>query len=136
MTLWRALLAAIAEDFDRLPASVLVRGHATHPSSYLVAAWLHHQLGVPVSRETDPEAQTVTQVSFLFDDGTEVSLSRPASSSVARLARPGLDDAPASLPRRSVQDCLMEELRRLDPDAYYGRLLTQEVPLIPLGAEQ
>ena len=30
----------------------------------------------------------------------------------------------------------MEELRRLDPDAYYGRLLTQEVPLIPLGAEQ
>ena len=136
VTLWRAMLAAIAEDFDRLPSSVLVRGHATHPSSYLVAAWLHHQLGVPVSRETDPEAQTVTQVSFLFDDGTEVSLSRPASSSVARLARPGLDDAPASLPRRSVQDCLMEELRRLDPDAYYGRLLTQEVPLIPLGAEQ
>ena len=31
VTLWRALLAAIAEDFDRLPTSIRVAGNATHP---------------------------------------------------------------------------------------------------------
>ena len=33
-----------------------------------------------------------------------------------------------NLARRSVQDSLMEDLRRLDPDVYYGQLLTTELP--------
>ena len=128
VTLWRALLAAIAEDFDRLPASIRVAGNATHPSPFLVAAWLHHQLGVPVDRIVDPEAHTITDITFFFDDDTTVSLSRSATSSVARLSRPGLEDRSVNLARRSVQDSLMEDLRRLDPDVYYGELLTTELP--------
>ena len=85
VTLWRALLAAVAEDFDRLPSSIRVAGNATHPSPFLVAAWLHHQLGVPVERVVDPEALTITDITFFFDDDTTVSLSRSATSSVARL---------------------------------------------------
>ncbi len=119
VTLWRALLAAVAEDFDRLPTSVRVAGNATHPS---------HQLGVPVERVVAPEAHTITDITFFFDDDTTVSLSRSATSSVARLSRPGLEDRNVNLARRSVQDSLMEDLRRLDPDVYYGELLTTELP--------
>mgnify|MGYP001787885378 CR=1 FL=1 len=122
------LLAAVAEDFDRLPSSIRVAGNATHPSPFLVAAWLHHQLGVPVERVVDPEALTITDITFFFDDDTTVSLSRSATSSVARLSRPGLEDRSVNLARRSVQDSLMEALRRLDPDVYYGELLTTELP--------
>ena len=128
VTLWRALLAAVAEDFDRLPTSIRVAGNATHPSPFLVAAWLHHQLGVPVDRIVDREAHTITDITFSFDDDTSVSLSRSATSSVARLSRPGLEDRNVNLARRSVQDSLMEDLRRLDPDVYYGELLTTELP--------
>lgn len=128
VTLWRALLTAVAEDFDRLPTSIRVAGNATHPSPFLVAAWLHHQLGVPVDRIVDREAHTITDITFFFDDDTTVSLSRSATSSVARLSRPGLEDRSVNLARRSVQDSLMEDLRRLDPDVYYGELLTTELP--------
>lgn len=128
VTLWRALLAAVAEDFNRLPTSIRVAGNATHPSPFLVAAWLHHQLGVPVDRIVDREAHTITDITFFFDDDTTVSLSRSATSSVARLSRPGLEDRSVNLARRSVQDSLMEDLRRLDPDVYYGELLTTELP--------
>ena len=135
VTLWRALLAAVAEDFDRLPTSIRVAGNATHPSPFLVAAWLHHQLGVPVERFVDPEALTITDITFFFDDDTTVSLSRSASSSVARLSRPGLEDRSVNLARRSVQDSLMEDLRRMDPDVYYGELLTKELPRLAACSE-
>ena len=135
VTLWRALLAAIAEDFDRLPTSIRVAGNATHPSPYLVAAWLHHQLGVPVERVVDADALTITDITFFFDDDTTVSLSRSASSSVARLSRPGLEDRSVNLARRSVQDSLMEDLRRLDPDVYYGELLTKELLCLAVSSE-
>ena len=135
VTLWRALLAAVAEDFDRLPTSIRVAGNATHPSPFLVAAWLHHQLGVPVDRIVDREAHTITDITFFFDDDTTVSLSRSATSSVARLSRPGLEDRSVNLARRSVQDSLMEDLRRLDPDVYYGQLLTTELPRLAASSE-
>ena len=135
VTLWRALLAAVAEDFDRLPTSIRVAGNATHPSPFLVAAWLHHQLGVPVDRIVDREAHTITDITFFFDDDTTVSLSRSATSSVARLSRPGLEDRSVNLARRSVQDSLMEDLRRLDPDVYYGELLTTELPRLAASSE-
>ena len=135
VTLWRALLAAVAEDFDRLPTSIRVAGNATHPSPFLVAAWLHHQLGVPVDRIVDREAHTITDITFFFDDDTTVSLSRSATSSVARLSRPGLEDRSVNLARRSVQDSLMEDLRRLDPDVYYGELLTKELPRLAASSE-
>ncbi|WP_115727336.1 glucose-6-phosphate dehydrogenase assembly protein OpcA [Actinomyces culturomici] len=136
VTLWRALLAAVAHEFPEPPVSALVTGHETHPSSFLVAAWIRRQFGIEVERVTDPEALTITGVHFRFADDSEVSLQRSATSSVAHLHRTGLETADVNLPRRSVQDCLMEELRRLDPDAYYGALLTEELPLLPEARER
>ena len=83
----------------------------------------------------DPEALTITDITFFFDDDTTVSLSRSASSSVARLSRPGLEDRSVNLARRSVQDSLMEDLRRMDPDVYYGELLTKELPRLAACSE-
>ncbi|MET3143213.1 MULTISPECIES: OpcA/G6PD domain-containing protein, partial [unclassified Arthrobacter] len=33
-----------------------------------------------------------------------------------------------SLPRRSLKDCLAEELRRLDPDEVFGEVITIGLP--------
>lgn len=123
VTLWRALLASIAEDFTQMPTHIRVTGHQTHPSSFLIATWLQGQSGIPADWEHDPSAETVTGVHFDFEDGSYTSLTREAGHSVAYLARTGLDTAPVNLPRRSVEDCLMEELRRLAPDTFYGRIL-------------
>lgn len=123
VTLWRALLASIVEDFTQLPTRIRVTGHQTHPSSFLIATWLQRQSGIPAQWEHDPHAETVTGVHFEFADGSCTSLTRECGLSVAHLARTGLDTAPVNLPRRSVQDCLMEELRRLAPDTFYGHIL-------------
>ncbi|WP_043535087.1 glucose-6-phosphate dehydrogenase assembly protein OpcA [Actinomyces polynesiensis] len=131
VTLWRALLATVVEGFDRAPELITVTGHATHPSAFLVAAWLQRRTGVRTVHEADPSARTITGVHFSFADGAEVSLTRRAVSQVAHLSRSGLDTTYVNLPRRSVQDCLMEELRRLDPDVFYSEVLTEDLPRLP-----
>jgi glucose-6-phosphate dehydrogenase assembly protein OpcA len=44
---------------------------------------------------------------------------------VGTLSQPGQPTQDVSLPRRSLRDCLAEELRRLDPDDLYGQVLTE-----------
>ncbi len=130
VTQWRAVLATIIEQFREVPTDIVVTGNATHPSSFLIAAWLRHCLRVPARRETDPDpaAQTVTGVHFMFADGKEIALTRHPGSSVAHLTRIDLEPTEVNLARRSIQDCLMEELRRLDPDTFYGHILLEDIP--------
>jgi glucose-6-phosphate dehydrogenase assembly protein OpcA len=52
-----------------------------------------------------------------------VELTRP-DGKIATLSQPGQPDRMIALARRSVPDCLSEELRRLDPDEIYGAALT------------
>jgi glucose-6-phosphate dehydrogenase assembly protein OpcA len=49
---------------------------------------------------------------------------------VARLSQPGQPTHDLSLPRRSLRDCLAEELRRLDPDDLYGEVITKGLGLL------
>lgn len=134
ITLWRALLATLVEDFEEIPERIRVTGHATHPSSFLIAAWLDYKLDIPTIHEVDADAQTITGVHFEFADGREVALTRRAGSQVAHLQRSGFDTAFVNLPRRAVQDCLMEELRRLDPDVFYGNIL-EALERIPFNSK-
>ncbi|WP_051259469.1 glucose-6-phosphate dehydrogenase assembly protein OpcA [Schaalia suimastitidis] len=127
ITLWRALLAGIVSAFPAPVSSVTVRGNATHPSSYLIAVWLNRMLNVPTEHQIDADAETITDVAFELADGTTASLSRSARGKVAHLSRTGLATMDVNLARRSVQDCLMEELRRLDPDVFYGKILTENL---------
>jgi glucose-6-phosphate dehydrogenase assembly protein OpcA len=51
-----------------------------------------------------------------------VDLMRP-DGRTATLRQPGQPDRLIALARRTVPDCLAEELRRLDPDEVYGEAL-------------
>ena len=55
-----------------------------------------------------------------------VDLSRPAGG-IATLQQPNQPVHDISLPRRSLRDCLAEELRRLDPDDLYGDVIQNGV---------
>ena len=129
-TRWRALLAAA---LDLPPAdevqSVVVRGAADSPSTDLIAAWLRRALDCPVEREQVGEAGMHSVV--LERESGRIELSRPEGA-VAVLSQPNEPDHTLSLPRRSIDECLSEELRRLDPDAVYGEVISsvtvQQVP--------
>jgi glucose-6-phosphate dehydrogenase assembly protein OpcA len=54
---------------------------------------------------------------------------------VARLKQPSQPTHDIAMPRRSLRDCLAEELRRLDPDEVYGRVVTEGLPQIIVTAK-
>ena len=48
-------------------------------------------------------------------------------SNIATLVQPNQPTHDISLPRRSLRDCLAEELRRLDPDDLFGEVIVHGV---------
>ena len=53
-----------------------------------------------------------------------IVLERPTPG-VAVLTQPGQPSHDLSFPRRTLRECLAEELRGLDPDVLYGRVITK-----------
>lgn len=122
LTQWRALLAA-ALDFpphDEVTGA-LVAGEQVSPSTDLLAGWLVTRLGVKVKRSPASRGQGMSLVRLTRASGP-VELVRP-DGKTATLSQPGQPDRMIALARRSVPDCLAEELRRLDPDDTYGEAL-------------
>lgn len=126
LTLWRTQLAAVLDQppFETI-TSARVSAAPSSPSARLLAVWLQVQLEVPVEYK---------EIHSANHDGSirEVVLSRASGDIVlsrdnigfARLVQPGQPAHEVTLPRRSLRDCLAEELRRLDPDVVYGRVIT------------
>ena len=54
----------------------------------------------------------------------DILLERPEPG-IALLTQPGQPDHDLPLPRRTLRECLAEELRRLDPDVLYGRVISE-----------
>jgi glucose-6-phosphate dehydrogenase assembly protein OpcA len=50
-----------------------------------------------------------------------------AIPNIATLKQPGQPTHDIALPRRSLRDCLAEELRRLDPDWLFGEVIRNGV---------
>ncbi|MGO4103203.1 glucose-6-phosphate dehydrogenase assembly protein OpcA [Leifsonia sp. YAF41] len=129
LTLWRAQLAAVLDQppYETITA-VEVTGAADSPSTALLAAWLQMQLKVPVDYEltTGPLANGIHGVSLTRESGV-ISLEREVPD-VATLAQPGQPTQDLTLKRRSLRDCLSDELRRLDPDELYGEVITHGLP--------
>ena len=126
LTLWRAQLAAVLDQPPYEPiTAVQVKGSSDSPSTLLLAAWLQLQLQVPVEYQlTLPdEAPIGIHGVTLFRASGPIQLERP-SSTIATLTQPGQPVHDISLPRRSLRDCLAEELRRLDPDDLFGKVVT------------
>lgn len=135
LTLWRIQLAGILDNLDaRELTSVTVDGAPDSPSTLLLAAWLTLGLRIPVTIAHSKRGRGIRAVRLRRADG-DIVLSR-SQSEVARLYRQGRPVQRISLPRRSDQDCLAEELRRLDPDEVFGAVLHDGLPRTDLSAVQ
>jgi glucose-6-phosphate dehydrogenase assembly protein OpcA len=122
LTNWRAMLAAALDlpPYEKITAAA-VTGEADSPSTDLLAAWLAVCLRIPVSRLKATSGEGIVRVVLERRSGN-VELVRP-DGKVGTLTQAGQPDRKIALQRRSVRDCLSEELRRLDPDEIYAETL-------------
>jgi glucose-6-phosphate dehydrogenase assembly protein OpcA len=119
LTNWRIQLAAVLDQPDSSPVTaVAVEGAVDSPSTFMLAAWLQRALNANVTIVEHPPGTGIRGVRLSRASG-DIRLIRPGST-VAELTQPGQPTQRISLPRRSLQDCLVEELRRLDPDDVFG----------------
>jgi glucose-6-phosphate dehydrogenase assembly protein OpcA len=125
LTLWRAQLAAVLDQPPFEPVTkVEVHGAADSPSTALLAAWLKLQLKTDVVLEVSSKAHGVSGIQgvVLHRKSGTIELERMLPN-VATLVQPNQPTHHISLPRRSLRDCLAEELRRLDPDELFGEVI-------------
>ena len=129
-TLWRGLIAATLDQPPFEPVHhAVVRGEATHPSLDLMAAWLAWALRCPVEIDRIAGAPAITEVRLDRASGSIV-LDRP-DGKTAELHQPGQPSHRIALPIRELKECLVEELRRLDPDVVYGEVLVKGLAKVP-----
>jgi len=125
LTLWRAQLAAILDQppYDAV-TSVEVSGAPDSPSTDLLAAWLQLKLKVDVKIVRQPRGKSVNGIKGvkLVRKSGDIEIVRRVPD-VATLIQPTQPTREISLPRRSDRDCLSEDLRRLDPDELFGKVI-------------
>lgn len=134
LTLWRTQLAAV---LDQPPYEPIIEAHVTStpdfPAAKMLAAWLQLQLQVPVTcnlTHTGLNWRGIHGVRLVRKSG-DIELTR-VEPTTARLKQPDQPNHDISMPLRSLRDCLAEELRRLDPDEVYGRVVTEGLPQIKM----
>lgn len=127
LTLWRAQLAAILDQppYDAITA-IEVTGAVDSPSTDLLAAWLELQLKVKVSLIRTARGKAVSGIRGvkLIRKSGDIEIVRNVPD-VATLIQPTQPTREISLPRRSLRDCLSEDMRRLDPDDLFGKVITK-----------
>jgi glucose-6-phosphate dehydrogenase assembly protein OpcA len=127
LTLWRAQLAAILDQppFDPVTA-VEVTGAVDSPSTDLLAAWLELKLKVRVKLIRTARGKVVSGIRGvrLIRKSGNIEIVRNVPD-VATLIQPTQPTREITLPRRSLRDCLSEDLRRLDPDDLFGIVVTK-----------
>ena len=124
LTTWRGLLAAALDQppYERVD-HVTVSGASDSPSTDLLAGWLAESLRCPVLRTRTSAGTGMSSVRMERRSGN-IDLVR-ADSPVATLMQPGQPERRIGLHRRSIAECLAEELRRLETDAIYEAALTR-----------
>lgn len=124
ITLWRAQIAALFEQhLDRKVTQLTVIGSGQSPSAELLGMWLEQRLGVKAMFErtlNGSEVEGISGVRVAFDSG---SLEVIRLEQVAQISQVGAPDSSVLLPRRSDQDCLVEDMRFLGEDEVYGSVL-------------
>lgn len=125
LTLWRAQLAAVLDQppFDPI-TKVIVTGASDSPSTDLLAAWLGVKLNVQVELVRTIRGKAVSGIKGvkLVRESGDIEIVRNTPD-VATLIQPAQPTRDINLPRRSLRDCLIEDLRRLDSDDAFGNLL-------------
>lgn len=127
LTRWREYLAAILDQPGFGPVtSVEVVGGPESPSTRILAAWLELALEVPTTcrlERDDSPLGGVRSVTLHSASGA-AQLERVAPDR-AVLRQPGQPEHNIVLPRRTLRECVAEELRILDEDAMYGRVVAK-----------
>lgn len=126
ITLWRAQLAALFDQhLEREVRAVEVIGSDLSPSAELLAKWLELRLRVNVAIEHKLDGESVEGIAGVrihFADGDLVIIRR---GEVAEIDQTGAPHSSVLLPRRSNQDCLVEDMRFLGEDEVFGEVLTK-----------
>ena len=125
LTLWRAQLAAILDQPPYDPITkVIVTGAVDSPSTDLLAAWLGLKLNVEVELVRTDRGKAVSGIKgvILRRESGDIEIVRNVPD-VATLIQPLQPTRDINLPRRSLRDCLIEDLRRLDSDDAFGALI-------------
>lgn len=124
ITLWRSQLAALFEQHKtRTVKTIEVLGSSSSPSARLLALWLELRLTARsevVNEVSGFEVEGIAGVKILFTDGFLEIL---RSAEVANIFQTGSPDSSVLLPKRSDQDCLIEDMRFLGEDEVYGEVL-------------
>jgi glucose-6-phosphate dehydrogenase assembly protein OpcA len=129
LTSWRGLLASMLDQPPYEPIlSAVVAGADDSPSTDMLAGWLAMSLKCPVTRRKTKAGEGMHSVTLERKSGA-LALSRDEGIT-ATLSAPGQPDRQVALPRRSLRDCLAEELRRLDSDDVYYDVLRKGLPLV------
>lgn len=118
VTLWRGLVAATLDTTSHAPISARVLGNTSHPSLRLLAGWLASTLDIPATIAPFEDAQQIATVELTTHHGA-IRLHRPPGSSTLTLTTPDQPEHHVPLPVRSLSECLVEDLRRLDSDVTY-----------------
>jgi glucose-6-phosphate dehydrogenase assembly protein OpcA len=137
VTRWREQLAAVLDQPPYEPVTAVeVRGAADSPSTAFLAAWLRLALDVPVDWTYLDESEWASGIKSvrLVRQSGDTLLERPEPG-VAILTQPGQPSHELAFPRRSLRECLAEELRSLDPDLLYGRVITEGWALLEGGQQ-
>ena len=132
LTLWRAQFAALLDQppYEEIK-SVEVVGDMENPSVLLLGAWFRQQLGCRVVMEHRPDSVGVKAVYMvrLLRDGSSIEILRDQSN-IAVLSQTNQPPKELSLPVRSLRDCLAEDLRRLDQDLAFEKVITSGLDLL------
>lgn len=127
LTLIRTQLASMLDQppYDKVIGAEIVGSNDT-PSVDLLAAWLELKLNVKVKVTRTTPAKSINGISKvkLIRKSGDIEINRDVLSK-AVLVQPSQPTREISLPRRSLRDCLSEELRRLDPDDLFGEVITK-----------
>ena len=127
LTVLRTQLANMLDQppYDKVLGAEIV-GSTDSPSVDLLAAWLELKLKIKVKivRTTPAKSVNVIKSVKLIRKSGDVEINRDILDK-AILIQPSQPTREISLPRRSLRDCLSEDLRRLDPDDLFGEVITK-----------
>ncbi|AWA42612.1 glucose-6-phosphate dehydrogenase assembly protein OpcA [Trueperella pyogenes] len=122
ITIWRSQLAALLNEAPHEEVlSATVGGNLHRVGANMLAAWLRLRLGVEVDL-VHTEARGIEYVILERASGA-LSIKRPSNADIAILSRPGRADLQISMPMRTLQAQLIEELRTVGDDSEFAAML-------------
>ncbi|WP_112138538.1 glucose-6-phosphate dehydrogenase assembly protein OpcA [Glycomyces dulcitolivorans] len=128
ISLWRSLIASAFDGVTQSVESITIKADDDDPSAQLMAAWLHTRLGVaPEVVDTEVERNSehlpaIASVAFTMSGGETMEVERQADGTTT-LRQAGLPKRRQTLQGRTLGQLLAEELRHIDPDTAYRKVL-------------